>query len=320
MHQSRELARVVNQLEVEGVPVIPFKGPVLGPMAYGNFAYRHSLDLDLLVRPDDFSHAEHLLHELGYVPYRVLDEADRFNFVEWHASDDYWHPELKVMVELHKAFFKDIIAEVLDIDETWDRHGRMDFVGIEVRHLALEDLVIYLCAHGAQHRWAKLKWLCDLAGLMHRHPNIDWAVVKSRARRTGSHRMVQLGLYLVHHHFKTQPPRPFRQSSFPDSATKRLADMVLARWTFSAPEAEVDPLQEFWFHIREREHWRDRVPYLLHSLRLAVKPTEKDHALWDLPKSMEWFYYLIRPVRLARDYAWPVIKDVLGRGENVPRT
>jgi hypothetical protein len=224
------------------------------------------------------------------------------------------------MVELHKAFFKDIIAEVLDIDETWDRHGRMDFVGIEVRHLALEDLVIYLCAHGAQHRWAKLKWLCDLAGLMHRHPNIDWAVVKSRARRTGSHRMVQLGLYLVHHHFKTQPPRPFRQSSFPDSATKRLADMVLSRWTFSAPEAEVDPLQEFWFHIREREHWRDRVPYLLHSLRLAVKPTEKDHALWDLPKSMEWFYYLIRPVRLARDYAWPVIKDVLGRGENVPRT
>jgi hypothetical protein len=286
---------------------------VLGPIAYGNFAYRQSLDLDLLVHPDDYARAEQLLRALGYAPYRALDEGDRLSFVEWHASDDYWHPEIKVMVELHYAFFKEIITEVLNPSEVWGRHGRMAFAGGEVRHLALEDLVIYLCAHGSQHRWAKLKWLCDLAGLMHRQPDIDWDVVKQRALQSGSYRMVQLGLWLVNQHFNAQLPKPFRRRSFPDNATKQLADTVFARWIFSAPEAEVDPLQEFWFHFRERERWRDRVPYFMHSLQLAVTPSEKDHAFCPLPKSMAWCYYLVRPIRLVRDYALPHLQRIFWR-------
>jgi hypothetical protein len=305
MHQARELVRVVGHLESQGIRVMPFKGPVLGTMAYGNLAFRQSLDLDLLVQPDHYSRAEHLIRELGYVPFRSLTPKERVDFVEWHASDDYWHPEKKIMVELHYDFFKDIVAEVLDDQGAWSRHEHMPFAGTTVRRLALEDLVIHVCAHGAQHRWSKLKWLCDLAGLIRRQSAINWDRVEERSADTGSRRMVHLGLFLVNRCLEVPLPNRFHNPTFPDATTKRLADTVRQDWLFAPPDTDVDPIQEFWFHFREREHWRDRTPYVLHSVRLAVRPTEKDHTFLPLPPSLDWLYYLVRPVRLARDYLLP---------------
>jgi len=311
LHQTRELIRVVQYLESVGIPVMSLKGPLMGPLAYGHLTHRYSLDLDLLVRPSHFWEARSILRTLGYEPRRNLTEAERTRFVKWHLSDDLFNSDKGVQVELHSAFFKSIISRILNMMSVWERHEMISYAGANFRRLALEDQIIYLCAHGAQHRWEKLKWICDVAGVISRHSNIDWSTVEHRAKRSGSYRMVELGLCLAHQLLGIPYPNLFRRPDFPSDTSEQLANTVISRWLFAAADADTDPVQEFWFHFREREHWRDRIPYVLHSAQLAVTPTEKDRAFLALPQSLDWVYYLVRPVRLTRDYLIPAMRKTL---------
>ncbi|WP_272481674.1 nucleotidyltransferase family protein, partial [Rhodothermus marinus] len=71
--QVREVQRLHRAFEATGVPVLFYKGVVLGRMAYGDPALRPASDIDLLVAEPDFDRAEAVVFELGYhrdVPHR----------------------------------------------------------------------------------------------------------------------------------------------------------------------------------------------------------------------------------------------------------
>ena len=61
-----ELLSLVRELEAIGVEILPFKGPVLGVVAYGNSALRCFIDLDIIVRPSDVSATIEVLLARGY--------------------------------------------------------------------------------------------------------------------------------------------------------------------------------------------------------------------------------------------------------------
>src|SRR5205823_10966278 len=64
--KSAELLRVLECLRAASIRAIPFKGPALAASAYGNVALRVSVDLDVLVHPDDAPRAGRLLATIGY--------------------------------------------------------------------------------------------------------------------------------------------------------------------------------------------------------------------------------------------------------------
>ena len=93
-------------------------------------------------------------------------------------------------------------------------------------------------------------------------------------------------------------PGPIDAWSRRDRTARSLARQVCTSWILvppGAPPAGTD----FWFHFRERERWRDRIPYALHNLRLAVAPSEKDRAFVQLPKALSALYLFVRPVRIT---------------------
>ena len=47
--KTAELVRIVKRFEKKGIPVLPFKGPVLALQAHGNVGSRHVGDLDMMV-------------------------------------------------------------------------------------------------------------------------------------------------------------------------------------------------------------------------------------------------------------------------------
>src|SRR5690242_12240903 len=53
LYLTRELVRILKAFVDEGIPVLPFKGPLLAQQAYGNLGLRVFADLDLLIRPGD---------------------------------------------------------------------------------------------------------------------------------------------------------------------------------------------------------------------------------------------------------------------------
>ncbi|MGA9380378.1 MAG: nucleotidyltransferase family protein, partial [Phormidium sp.] len=61
-----ELVRLLNLFEGQGIPVLPFKGPVLAASAYGNLLLRQFGDLDILVHAEDIERAKALFLAQGY--------------------------------------------------------------------------------------------------------------------------------------------------------------------------------------------------------------------------------------------------------------
>ena len=63
---AKELCQILDLLATHNISAIPFKGPVLATLAYGNLALRDFCDLDILVRTDDYLRAKELLIRQGY--------------------------------------------------------------------------------------------------------------------------------------------------------------------------------------------------------------------------------------------------------------
>src|SRR5438094_5690535 len=63
---TRELLRIIGYFESHGIRALPYKGPPLAQILYGNVASRQFADLDILVSPDDLPKVRACLAELGY--------------------------------------------------------------------------------------------------------------------------------------------------------------------------------------------------------------------------------------------------------------
>jgi hypothetical protein len=85
LHLSHALTRILAAFHDLGIPVMPFKGPILSELMYGDPALRMFSDLDILI-PDQFvARSAELLQSLGYRPETYNHEAFRSGF--FHASE-----------------------------------------------------------------------------------------------------------------------------------------------------------------------------------------------------------------------------------------
>src|SRR2546430_3203484 len=62
-----ELLEILDLFTEQGIRALPYKGPVLAAIEYGNLAARTFCDLDILVRKEDATRARDLLVARGYV-------------------------------------------------------------------------------------------------------------------------------------------------------------------------------------------------------------------------------------------------------------
>ena len=290
-----ELRRLLDAFVAAAMPVIPYKGPTLALLAYGSLARRQFRDLDLLVHPQDLGKAIATLAACGYRPLRDFSPA------QWHL---YRRSQCEltfvgangVTVELHWALFPRYYAFSPDLAALWSRLQPVSVGGRAVPTIAPGDLLLFLCAHGAKHDWCRLEWIANLAALIARTPNLDWAAIEGEARRCGGLRLLHLGVLLAGAWLAAPVPAWLLMQARSDRGAWALAAQV--RQTFSAPEtAETPDDEQQWhpLHLRVRERRRDRLRY---ALLWAVAPTIVDFAVVRLPLPLWPLYYLIRPLRL----------------------
>src|SRR6185369_16314775 len=65
---TAELCRLITCFADSGIDAIPYKGPVLALIAYGNIALRRFVDLDVIVKKSDVLKAREILLAEGYTP------------------------------------------------------------------------------------------------------------------------------------------------------------------------------------------------------------------------------------------------------------
>jgi hypothetical protein len=301
LYLSGELFRILRLFDSQGIPVLPFKGPVLATSLYGNLALRQFVDLDLLIRRQHLPQARQLLYSLGYQSHfgassHPLTRAQEAAYLRSHCDISFARDQ-RAAVELHWRFIGPYFSFQLDHERLWERLELSSFGDSSILSLKPEDLLLILCVHGTKHFWERLLWICDIAELVRVHGEMNWRLAIEQARALGCERMLLLGLYLAHDLLGMALPGAVLERALGDSAAMSLAAQVGA-WLFdetSSPSGEWPFAQRF--HLRARERAQDRARYLLYW---ATIPTMAELGYLQLPETLSFLYYLLRPIRVVK--------------------
>ncbi len=293
LHLSRTMIQLVRLFEANAIPVIVFKGPLLGAVAYGNLSLRSSADLDILVRKQDFLRLKKLLLAEGYLPSSMLSRVPERALLDFASEFVFIRPATGIELDVHWHVLPRMISHALDDERFWQRIEYRRLGGMQVPTVPREELLLFLCAHGSKHLWERLGWICDIAGLVGSHPLMNWTQVLEQAEAQGRSRMLFLGLALARDLAGAELPSEVLVRMRTDPAVGGLAAQV-REWLASDTTSNLGLRERTAFNLRVTNRSADRVRYLS---RLAV-PTPGDLQLFDWPQMPPSFYYVFRPFRL----------------------
>lgn len=306
---SSELGAILRLFEAEGIPVIALKGPALAAALYGDAALRSSTDLDLLVHPDDVLRTRAVLEGRGYEMESTLPWSgenacfrrrdSQMSFSRRAGSGRAGPDRGDLWVDLHWRLLPGYFPAAFDSNEVWLETRHIAISGVCVPTLPAENLLLFLSAHGTKHLWERVGWICDIARLLHTEPAIDWTAIFSRAKQTGTQRMVLLGLLLASDLLGVSVPLPALEHIGADPAVNGLGKDVRKRLEDRTLRA-ASAIEAARFSVRAFERGA-------HGLRFVsgifVQPTEAEYVALKLPPRLDWLYYFFRPVRLLIKYA-----------------
>jgi hypothetical protein len=192
------LGVVLDGMRLAKIPAIPYKGPTLAMLVYGNLNLRHFKDLDIVVPPRDYQRAQSVLLAQGYVLVGELGYESEFH-----------HPTLGIAIDLHRTLFAPHFAYGETFLTLSSRLRAIDCGDQRLYSMNPEDLLIFLALQVGKDSCCgrlRLGQFCDVAELVRRHPDLSWERLMRRARRLGALRMLGLVLYLVHDWFQVAVP------------------------------------------------------------------------------------------------------------------
>ena len=288
---TRELLDLLSLFSKSDIPVLPFKGPTLGLQAYGDPALRTFADLDILVRPADLENARSVLLDGGFRSSFPTTPARRALLLR-QGSHESFERDDGVAVELHWRIAGAISDFGLDYNRLWSRLGAVSLGRRRVPALRPVDLLFVLCIHGAKHAWARLAWICDVAELIRRTPDMDWTAVVAEAELLKAGRVLGLGLLLADQLLDAPLPPHVAALVRSDRALAPLAASVRG-WLFRPPRAGAGT---FRFHLGTRVGWWRKTQMALRSLTAL---NQQDLGGVKLPDAVLPLYYVARPVRLV---------------------
>lgn len=249
------LAEISTKAGAMGLRMFCFKGPVVGWQGYGSVALRGAGDIDLWVARDEVERMADLLGELGFqcgCQFRGRDYRE-FHFHLPFSDDEGFE------VEVHWAITRDYAQVPFEFDRLWERREWVEVPGVNLWGLRAEDHLLVLLVHGARHLWECLIWVCDVAGMVRRYPELDWDDVLAEAQRLGCLRMALLGLYLAASLLEAPVPAALLRRAYGDPVVLAMARSILER--YGGEERDLGALERDWFGWRLRERWRDKVRF-----------------------------------------------------------
>lgn len=288
---TQELILLLKLFEQAGIVVLPFKGPVLAATVYGNFALRQTTDLDLLVHEQDLSIAAECLATAGYqlqveVPWE--SHLTRCNGL--------------YNIDLHSSIAPQHLSYPLQSEDVWQHTMSAQFGGMTVNMLQPEMQLLMLCLHGTKDGWTSLNRICDIAALIRAQPP-NWQAVITRANAQGWRRLIGIGLVLAQSLLGSELSEEVQKWLRKDPAIYART-VQIRQQLFSptiTPRNEVDRAV---FHLQTRERWQAKIATFWGLMNHSgwFSPTSNDRLFLELPATLTFLYYLIRPIRVLSKY------------------
>ena len=279
LRAAMESKRLFGRLASAGVDVLFVKGLTLGQLAYSNPAVKSAVDIDLLVDDEALLHAAEILQRGGYRLVEPAGVYDAKRLRAWHApgKESTWiRNEPRSVVDLHTRLSDHpSLIPTLGLDSP-----RQDVeIGnsIQLPTLRDEELFAYLCVHGASSVWFRLKWITDLAALLHARSASDLEHLYTRSQELGAARAADQALLLADALYGTLTSNSPLQNRLQSDRTSRwLCNQALKQLTrCSAPlEPTARRLGTLRIHLTQfmlLPGWRFKASEFVRQARAAMR-------------------------------------------------
>ena len=297
-----ESARLQGLFDRAGLANLVLKGATLSALAYGRPGLKQSLDIDLLVLPDDVSSASDVLTKAGYVrvspgpdlnPDRLAVAIAFTREAVFRRAQDGLTVELQWRADINPLWLPGVDAR--SASQTARLPGWPP-----LRTLGPEALYAYLCAHGARHGFMRLKWLADLVAMVRQAGPDALDRLHEHAVALGVGRASALSLRLGQSVLGLSLPPALDQRLPP---CRRLVALCLDLMSGGgAREAETRPLHLYRLALLQLL-LNDRGDQLIAELKLRLV-SPRDRMALPLPSWASFVYPLLRlPLFLARRLA-----------------
>ena len=295
-HHLVFLQRKFDQANIE---FLTLKGPALAHYLFGNVGLRQSNDLDILIEEKDLLRSDELLRSLGFEDisepqFHTFDEQQKNAFIQISHELPYYHSEKGVKVELH---WKTVAPRSLfprSEQTVWQATQTIILGGQQIKILGDEDLLLYLCVHGAKHQWFRLFWLRDVYLLISKK-TFDLDALLDHLASHGNHRALLSGLFLCNRFFGYKLTDYMIALGQSDDVFQQVLERSVS--AILLPEEESAPAngENIW-HITKnlmqlKRGWRFKLE-CLHRFRTSPQ----DWILLPLPSYLFFLYYPLRPL------------------------
>lgn len=297
-----ELRSICNEFRKEGIQLIPLKGVLLSFQLYGDSTVRNSVDIDILVKKDDFERAGKLLFDLGYQispKYSYQSTSHRKHIHELLHHYEFLNPKTSCVVELH---WRSYLWSESQISLLWNDSIETAWMGIKVSQLSQVDTVLFLAEHGSRHGWQCLKWLSDLSML--------WQKISPNELSRVYERALSFELQRVMLHTELMLERFYgiklscQASSILKSNAKvgKLTDFITKRLVATSHKYYSREHIKVFKHIILLRILRPSVS--IFTLLKIVAITPDDFVEVSLPKCLFWLYIPLRPILWFKRHFW----------------
>jgi hypothetical protein len=296
--QVRRLVELRTLLERAGVPVLPFKGPVLSLQLYGDVALRQSVDLDLVVPLDRYQDARAALVAHGLSPRGGHSERQERTLFRWLGHAPFGRGA--DFVELHWRFADRRFPFALRVEDALARSCPLLVAGVTLPAMADDDVVAVLAMHGTRHLYERLEWLAGVTRLLVAHRGLAERLV-AHAESLRARRMLLVSVHVAHEVLGLVLDDDWARALESDPAAAAIGAAMAADL-----EANVRRARPFASGRALQRRYAELVDGRLDRARLwmhaALDPTARDHEAVALPDALVPLHRVIRPARLAATY------------------
>jgi len=299
--QLQNLIEATTLLAEAEIPSITFKGLIQSQLAYGDIATRWAGDIDLLVHECHFKTARDLFVASGFE--RLLLEPMEYKLCE----SGLWHEDERIKVDLHFGIAPDHFH--IDAERFWQNKRSVSVAGSAVNGFSAVDNLIVLCTNAVKEYWSQLLYrYCDIHELVSGYGRDDWKPLFTRADTLGCRRITELALLVTHRLFGTPSLDGVPAVDRPARAIGRAAEELIAQMFYADDTDQEMEARAPLFYFSDKQRYtivlRDkRSRRLAERLNLVFAPNRFDQEFIRLPSALSPVYYLVRPVRLATEFA-----------------
>ncbi|MDJ1181923.1 nucleotidyltransferase domain-containing protein [Roseofilum casamattae] len=289
---SGTLVELVNLFTQHNIQAIPFKGPIWAQLGYGNIALRDFCDLDILVRPEDFSKAKDILIERGYYDKNFGANEESLGEAQMVL------PDRRTNIDVHyKLTPRDFYLQV-ETESFFEDLQTLSFLGKKVATFSPENSLAISYLQGTKDSWNSLKRICDFGKLIQTYPEANWLEVMDRCETDENDRVFWLGVAIAEIYLRISLPEILAEKlkQFPE--VLKIARQHKEYMYYKNMEyGYIFYIISLW-EKKETTLW-SKIQYVL-NIVLTVRASDRES--FPLPNILFFLYYPLRIFRLITSY------------------